>query len=164
MTPRTSLCVMVACALATVLSPLPAAGQRPPAATERPTAAANPPQGEKPVAAGATDKTPASLEDLAKRISSVLAEQSGRPPTAGAAPSPGAAGTPIGPMPVEPKRSKPLASRPAPAPKAASLVTLKWDPTITSGGVALSWEGQLDPRRTRRADQGVRLVWPDRLP
>jgi hypothetical protein len=174
MTPRAPVCLAIACAVATLTPSAWAARQHPPSATqqavpvktERPAAekSASEPavQATKPGTAAAADTASPSLEEVAKRISAVLAGQSGRPATDGPGPAsrPGAAQG--GPESAAPARARPLPRRPASAPRAASLVTLTWDPALARGGVALAWDRQLDPRRARVADRGVRLVWPDR--
>lgn len=43
-------------------------------------------------------------------------------------------------------------------------VMLKWDSALTPGTVALRWDDQLRPPGARRADVGIRLVWPVRAP
>jgi hypothetical protein len=182
MTPRAPVRLAIACALAFLAPPAWAARQHPPSATQQavPARAEKPgaekPGAEKPAAAdtavqamksgaaaaAAADKPAPSLEEVARRISAVLSEQSGRPASGGPGPAsrPGAAQR--GATAAEPALATPLPRRPAPVPRAASLVTLTWDTALTQGGVALSWDRQLDPRRTRAAAGGVRLVWPDR--
>jgi hypothetical protein len=98
---------------------------------------------------GASDGA-ASLQDVARRISEVISDHAGKV----AAPS-----VEITPRP-EPAKPKPAVAKRPPLPrKPSSLVSLKWDPALTSTGVALAWDDQLNPRRPR-ADLGVRLVWP----
>jgi hypothetical protein len=178
MTPRAPVCLAIACAVAGLTPPASAARQHPPSATrqavpantEKPgtekSAAETAVQGTKTGAAAAatSGRAAGSLEEVAKRISAVLSEQSGRPATGGPGPASRPDDAHGSPPSAEPARARPLPRRAAAAPRAASLVTLKWDPALTSGGIALSWDRQLDPRRAGMAGRGVRLVWPDRRP
>jgi hypothetical protein len=158
--------------------PLAAFDQHPPAATHQAAAAAGRQQASpaapeaKPAAkeGGEKDKTQAStsLQDVAKRISAVLAEQSGRAapadsggPAGGGSPHAARATASVSP---DPPRARSRPSPPAAAAPPPALVTLKWDPALAAGGVALSWDSQLDPRRARPGDLGIRLVWSGVLP
>jgi hypothetical protein len=157
-----TVCVAVATAVLLIAAPAAATPQHPTAASQQAPPLARP---EKPGAAGTTvkggtaDGTAPSLEELAKRLSTVLAEQSARPST-GTATADNASAPGVS---VVSKRPPTAVSRRAPA-KKLSLVTLKWDTALTSGGVSLSWDPHLDPRGAHRGDKGVRLVWPDRRP
>jgi|WetSurMetagenome_2_1015567.scaffolds.fasta_scaffold76971_2 hypothetical protein len=108
---------------------------------------------------GKAGKAP-SLQDVAKRISAVVAEQTSRSSTEGAAKPPA---RPAEGAPAEGGRPRAAGVRSTPpAPKPASPVTLSWDAALSSKGVALAWDQHLDPRRS--AELGVRLVWRDRPP
>jgi hypothetical protein len=182
------LSILITAVVGSLPHPLTAFDQHPPAATQQPASAAGRQQAspapagakgapkdggkegsEKGAAEGAEKATsPASLQDVARRISTVLAEQSGRPvpsepgPAAGGGSSHGASLAAGGDSGAPRPRSRP-SSPTFVAPK-PPLVTLKWDPALTSGGVALSWDSQLDPRRAGAGDLGIRLVWSASLP
>jgi hypothetical protein len=152
---------VVSCGLVVLLmAQAPVSAQHPTAATQQALPA---PRAEKPGAgAQATEgPPPVSLEDLAKRISAVIAGQGGAATGTGAESdrrgsiAGGAAAA---------TRSKPASPRPVAGARTASLVTLRWDASLASDGVSLAWDAHLDPRRAGRANLGVRLVWPERRP
>lgn len=113
-------------------------------------------EGKPPTRPGARSESSdgaASLEEVLSRINKVVGEHSAK--ALGAAADAGTA--------------PPNARAKARSPKIVTAKTrppamLKWDPALTSGGVALSWDDQLNPRRVRAADLGVRLVWSARTP
>jgi hypothetical protein len=167
------LSILITAMLGSLPQPLTAFDQHPLVAAPQATAAAGrqqtspaPPEAKPASKAGAEKdkaKASASLQDVAKRISTVLAEHPGRPAPADAG-VPAGGGSPhaaraAGSASPDPPRPRPRPLPPAAAAPPTSLVTIKWDPALTSGGVALAWDSQLDPRRARPGDLGIRLVW-----
>jgi nicotinate-nucleotide--dimethylbenzimidazole phosphoribosyltransferase len=130
-----------------------ASGAAPAAETKpEPKADAKPPVGPAS-SAGArevSNEGAPSLQEVLSRISSAIASQNVKAAADAAAPAPAVRS--------KPAAAKATAARPKPAP------LLTWDPALTSGGVALSWDEQISPHRARPADLGVRLVWPARVP
>jgi hypothetical protein len=94
----------------------------------------------------------ASLQEVLSRISAAVAEQNGK-----VSAGPDAESHPP-PARVRARIPKPAAATTKPQ------ALLRWDPALTAGGVALSWDEQLNPRPTRSGDLGVRLAWPARIP
>jgi hypothetical protein len=56
---------------------------------------------------------------------------------------------------------KRLRPRPAPAIRSMPAPLLSWGREPTPPGVALTWDRDIDPRHSRPAPTGVRLIWAD---
>jgi hypothetical protein len=98
------------------------------------------------------------LGDVVNRINAIMAQESASSKTAsdqgsGAAK---AAASDAGQV-----RQRPTtAAVPTTPPRALP----KRDQPQSPRGVTLAWDEQIDPRRARRPDLGVRLIWPSRTP
>jgi hypothetical protein len=125
---------------------IPAATKQPPADSK---AEAEKPEAAKPEGVRPSGPAP-SLQEVVKRINNVMADHNQKVAEQQKAP--------------ETQRGRSRATPAQRSVRRAAAVSLKWDPALLAGYVALSWDTQLDPRAVTTRDLGIRLVWPPQVP